>query len=267
MKTVERALEALEVLARMPEGLSLTEASDRLREAVPTTHRLLSTLARAGFAAQDPESKRYGLGPAILRLAQSYERQNDLARVAQLVLDDLTEQTQESSFVTQQVGGAAIVVAKADSPHALRFYMGLGQRMPYHAAASARAILAYTEPSVADELLMAEGLEAYTTVTPTTLAAARAELARVREQGFAVCNEELEVGVTALSVPVLNARGGVAASVTVVAPGHRLLDDQQTRVLALLKAAGRRIAEAIGLDGSVARTYYALGPEVQGTRR
>lgn len=246
MRVVDRALRLLDVLAERGDSVGVTQLSEQLGVPASTLHRLLGVLVRHGLVVQETASRRYGLGPGVLRLAQSYLQGNLLVSAAQPFLASLRSRLQETVFLTALVGDDAICVASAESPRPLQFYMRIGQRMPYHAAASARAILAYRSPEEITRALGQEALERFTRATHTTAGEVRAELARVRAQGYAVCAEEMEVGITAVSAPVRDRSGTAIASVTVVAPSERLAGAQQSLAAAAVRATADAISEALG---------------------
>jgi DNA-binding IclR family transcriptional regulator len=262
MKVLERTLAVLEELAVQPSGLGVRELSDRLAEAPATIHRVLAVLVGRNFLSQDSETKRYRLGPAALRIGHAYQEQNTLIRIARPILNQLTAQTLESSFVTEMIGTDAICIVTADSPRQLRFFMRPGQRMPFHAAASARAILAFQPEVVAQELLGREAIEPFTAFTPGTVLQVTKELVRVRQQGYAVCDEEMEIGVTAVSVPIRNASEGVMGSVTIVGPHHRL-NDYRDQTVELLKGSAAMISQGLGLSPSRVAAIYGAASQAE----
>lgn len=246
VRVVDRTLELLEALSADGSGVGVTKLAEQLGDAPSTVHRLLTVLARHRLVVQDVDSKRYRLGPGVLPLGEAYLRQNTLITLAQPHLAHLRSRTLESVFLTEYVNGDAICVATAESPRPLRFFMRVGQRMPYHAAASARAILAFRPAKEAEDLLRHEALQRFTDTTPTTINAVLAELERVREDGYAACDEEMEVGVSALSVPIRNAAAEVIASLSIVAPQQRLAGEHRDAAVQLLLQQAQDISTALG---------------------
>lgn len=247
MRAIERAFRLLDVLSEQEGSVGIIELSERVGLPPSTLHRLLGVLIDLGFAVQEPASRRYRLGPGVLRLAKGYLQQNTLIAAAQPYLMELRSRVQETVFLTALVGDDAICVATAESPRPLRFFMRVGQRMPYHAAASARAILAYRPLPERERLLRRDLPNRFTDVTPTSVEEVMRELDRIRAQGFAVCAEEMEVGVTALAAPVRDAAGEVIASVTIVAPTMRFSSaTRREEGLAELRASAAAISSALG---------------------
>ncbi len=246
MQAIQRTFQLLQLLGEQGKSVGVLHLSEQLHLPASTLHRLLSTLVEHGFVVQEADSRHYRLGPAVLRLAQQYLRENPLVSVAQHHLDSLCLTTGETTFLTVLLGDDAVCMATAESPRHLRFFMRVGQRMPYHAAASARAILAYQPESEVERLLRREGLEPFTQSTHRTVDDVMQELRSIRGRGFAICDEELERGVTAIAAPVRDASADVVASVAVVGPSERLQEERRTEILGPVLETTTRISESLG---------------------
>ena len=222
MRVVVRTVEVLEFLSEHPEGIGVMKLADALGEAPPTVHRVLATLLSLGYVTQDPVSRRYLLGAAVMRLGQAFLQRDNLVASGSPFLRDLAARTLESVFLNELIGDDVVCVASAESPRPLSIYMKVGQRTPYHAGSSARAILAYQPPERQRLLLEKERRQRFTPLTPITVADALSELERTRSRGYALCDQEMEEGITAVSVPIRDAEGRVTASLTIVGPQDRL---------------------------------------------
>jgi DNA-binding IclR family transcriptional regulator len=251
MRLVRRTLEALEVLGAHAEGLGVTRLGELLGEPPSSVHRLLAVLVATGYVTRD--ERRYRLGFKVLRLGQAYQRRNELVAVGKPHIGDLSARTLESVFLSELIGDDTICVASAESPRPLSFYMRLGERTPYHAASSARAILAFQPDAVQIRLMQQEQLERFTTRTPITVAEALAEVQRTAVRGYAICDQEMEYGITALSAPIRDAEGLVSASVTLVAPQDRLVGAHRETVAAMLLTTAAAISTDLGHRTPVAR--------------
>jgi DNA-binding IclR family transcriptional regulator len=245
MQLVRRTLRVLEILADYPDGVGVTKLALLLQEPPSSVHRILGVLTESGYAIQD-DSRRYRLGPQVLALGKAYERGSHLVAVAKRHIARLSAETLESVFVSEQIGADAICVAGQVSARPVSLNMRLGARTPYHASASARAILAFQPAERQIRLLQAERMERYTDRTPTTVADALAELRLTAERGYAYCDQEREPGVSAISAPIRGVDGGVFASVTIVAPQDRLTDDGHKRIAELLLITAAQISTELG---------------------
>lgn len=251
MRLVARTLDVLELLAEHPDGLGVMKIAEVLGAAPSSVHRLLAVLAGRGYVVQADGSHRYRLGNAVLRLGQAYQHRNRLIAVATPYLAQLSARTLESVFLSELNRDHVICVASAESPRPLSFYMRIGARTPYHAASSARSILAFHPRDRQEALLQAEKMLRFTEFTPVTVADALAELVRTRERGYAICDQEMENGITALSAPIRTENGEVTASLTLVAPQDRLAGDARDLTARLLIDTASAISRDLGFSQEV----------------
>lgn len=254
MELVDRAFRVLEALSDAPSGLGVSFLSDQLTLPLSSTHRLLVALSGRGLVRQDVDSKRYRLGPGVLRLRDAYLAQTGVAEQALPHLRTLTEQLHETSFLTILDAGQAICVRAVESRRQLNFFMRPGHAMPLHCTASAKAILAFLAPDEAARLLSQQPLQSFTVHTPTRLEAVLAQLELIRQDGFAVSEGELDEGVTAVAAPLRSTGGRPVGSITVLAPSERLGLARRDVALARLLESAARASTELGFGGSGAPT-------------
>jgi IclR family acetate operon transcriptional repressor len=262
MGTVDRVLALLHALGNQNGPVSISQLADELGGPPSTLHRLLALLTQHSLVVQDDETRKYRLGPGVLRLSEAYVRSNSLITVAQRHLGDLRARTQESVFLTEYINGDPVCVATAQSPRPLSYFIRVGQRMPYHAAASARAILAFRPAKECEMLLRSEAIDRFTHLTPLTLQDALLEISRTQQQGYAVCDEEMETGVTAIAAPILDATDTSVGSLAVVAPAGRLAGERRSMTAELVMEHALRISRELGSkrETLVGRVQPGLGP-------
>lgn len=244
MIAIERSIRILKVLSDCADGASVTELSDAMDAPASSVHRLLRVLVDEGFVVQEPKSRQYSIGPEALGLSRAYLSGRSFVAEARPYLEWLTEASGETTFATSVVGSVPICVAIAECDRPLRLFINIGQQMPYHAAASARAILAFVDPAAAEKRLDEAPLTAFTRATPTSSAEVMSMLPRIRRQGYAICERELDEHVTAVSAPIRAASGDVRESVTIVGPAERLEGEQRKVAARLVKEAAQRITAA-----------------------
>jgi DNA-binding IclR family transcriptional regulator len=155
----------------------------------------------------------------------------------------LRDETHECCFVSMLVDQQVVCLQtmESDNPHRARFYHRPGQIMPIHASAAGKAIVAFQPPAVQDEILAQMKLERFTPRTIVSLDDFRTCLRTVKERGFALCEEELELGVSAAAAPIADLQGRVRASVTAVAPTVRIQNGLEDGLIASLQAAARQM--------------------------
>ena len=255
MKVVDRSLRVLDGLASQPDGIGVTRLATLLGEPAPTVHRVLGVLVQHSLARRDAESRRYYLGPRVLALGHAYARSHPLVSVAQASLSMLRDATSESAFLAELIDDSVICTAAAESNRPLRFLARVGQVMPLHAAASARAILAFRGSEEVDRLLKVGQSRRPAGDASFGTGDLAAILAVVRRTGFAVCDQEIEPEVTAVSVPIFRAPGWADASLTIVAPSHRMPHDIRPSVAKTLVDAARAISVSMGFQASTNRGH------------
>lgn len=246
VEVLVRALDVLNAVASARSGRTLQELHDQLDIPVGSLHRILGTLDQGGYLRRSPVTKRYFVGRAARALSGVTGPAS--ARLVQpppaLVEAGIT--TGETAFLTELVGDVPVCVSIVEAEHPLRLFVRIGQEMPLHAAASSRAILAHLDEAVARTLLTGSApLTGYTEGTPREVEDVIRVLKEVRSRGYAVCDNELDPNVWAVSAPIRDGDDRVTSSVTVTAPWARV-DDAATRegaTRAVLRAADALSAE------------------------
>ena len=222
MQVVVRALSVLRELAPRPGGLGLADLAARLDVPQGSMHRLLAVLEGEHFVSRSPSNRRYFLGPAARQLTEDNTRHNALLVTPHPAIAVAAQHSGETVFLTELIGNRAVCVSLVESRHPLRLFVQVGQAMPLHAAASARALLADRDPDEIRRLCATRSLTPYTAETVTDVEVLIEHLAVVRARGYDVCDDELEHGVWAVSAPVRASTGRVVASVTMAAPAYRV---------------------------------------------
>ena len=234
VQSVDRALLLLELLAQSGGRLPISDLSARSGLSLGTVHRLLASLSARGYVRQDAD-RRYALGTALLPLGDAATRL--LSSWAMPFLHQLAEACGETSNLAVLEDDHVIYVAQAPGRHRMRMFTEVGRRVLPHSTAVGKVLLAWQDDEQVRRIVTRLGLPPRTPSTLTTMGALRAELAGVRERGWAVDDEEEELGVRCLAVPVGPGRGAVA-SVSVSAPATRLEVGQPDVVAALQRIAG-----------------------------
>lgn len=234
VQSVERALEVLEALATAGGAIGVTEIARRVGLPQGTTHRLLLTLAARGYARRETDRK-YAVGVAALHLGDAAYR--ELTTVAEQHLPRLVELSGETSNLALLEGDRMVYVAQSPSPHTLRIFAEVGRRVPVHSTSVGKAVLAAMPPEQARTVMAGLRLDPCTPHTASTVTELAERVSRAREDGFAVDDEEQEVGVRCVGVALPQVRGlHVAASVS--GPSDRF-------TLARAREVGARLPQAV----------------------
>lgn len=200
--------------------LSIADVSKRTGLDRATARRCLLTLSSLGFA--DYDGKFFSLTQRVLRLGHSYLTATPLLRVVQPFLEHLAETTGESASVSVLDGADILYVGRASQKRVMSINLNPGSRLPAYCSSMGRVLLAALPPSEARAVLKASEIKANTEFTKTDLTALIEELARVREQGYAVIDQELEIGLRSIAIPLLRADGKVVAALNIGAQAARV---------------------------------------------
>src|SRR5438045_4647190 len=216
IRSVDRAVAILDVLA-VGGGKAGSEVALELGVHRSTALRLLATLERHGLVERDQRTAKYRLGGRLVQLASAVRGEADLRLVARPVCEALARSVGETVTLDVLDGDEIVPVEQATGSTSVVSVNWLGTRSPAHCAASGKVILAFGPEEVRVRFL-ARPLERRTPHTLAGRAELEAQLAQVREAGFARTFEELEVGLNAVAAAVRNSGGEVIAAVDVSGP-------------------------------------------------
>ena len=243
VQSVDRALTILEVLARIGEA-GVTEIAAELGVHKSTAFRLVTTLEGHRLVEQTVDRGKYRLGVGLLRLAGATTARLDLVQEARPVCRQLAADTGETVNIAVLSESSALYLDQVAGSSALQPHNWVGQHIPLHATSNGKVLLSGLDDAALDEVLGA--LSRYTSLTITRKSLLREELALVREQGYAVAVDELEVGLTAAAAPIRNAHGDVVASMSVSGPTFRLSSERVKGVLPQLLDAALEVSHRLG---------------------
>lgn len=248
--TVERAADILLHFTETSQpDLGVTEIADALGLSKAAVHRVLASLRGRGFIHLDENSRRYSLGVSAMKLGQSYLERIDLRRVARPYLERLSQRTNETTTLSVPSGpDSRIYVDQVTPDRAIIMAVPLGVPQPLHAGASSRALLAFAPPERREAYLSDAPLPPLTPETITDPDALRADLGRVREQGWAHSVAERRTGAAAVAAPVLGHDGVPRAVVSVCGPLERFSAEFDACRAALLETT-RALSTTFGWAG------------------
>jgi DNA-binding IclR family transcriptional regulator len=249
LRSVDRAIAVLKAFSEEGPELGVTELSQRLKLPKSTVYRLLASLQREGVVDQDPETEKYHLGIELVHLAGLVLRQIDVRQVARLYLRSLAEASEETVNLTVLTGGGKVInIDGITSPRMVRNVGWVGRAMLPHCISSGKALLAYL-PQQRLERILTKALPRFTEKTITDPILLQEELERVRQQGYAVAQEELEVGLSAVAAPIWNHEGEVVAAVSVSGPSFRLSSEKMSELAELTRRTANEISHQLGYVG------------------
>jgi IclR family transcriptional regulator, pca regulon regulatory protein len=221
---LEKGLAVIDAFDQQRPRLTIAEVAERTGMTRAAARRYLITLTHLGYVSQD--RKMFALTPKVLRLAQSYMHSARLPRVLQPELHRLAFTLREATSAGVLDGDDVICVAAIGAGRLISCALQPGTRVPAHCTSNGRVLLAALPPPAVDAWIARQSLPALTPHTLTQPEQLRTEIARVRLQGHACVDQEFELGLRTLSVPLRNYRGDTVAAINVSAHAARLTMDE-----------------------------------------
>ena len=219
--TIERAAEVLFLLAAKQGTIGVTEISKELEISKAVVHRIVTSLCEHDLVSADLVTRRYSLGPGVLRLSAAYLDNLDVHSMALDAMHRLSATTNETATLSVRNGDKRVYVDQVTPSREVKMTVQLAAAFPLHAGASSKAFLAWLSPEDIDGYLAGSALEALTDATIVSESDLRTELKRIREQGFAVSLGERQVGACSVAAPVLDQQHRPVAVISVWGPGER----------------------------------------------
>lgn len=236
VQSVDRAFGLLEAVAEAGGSARLSELAASTGLPLPTIHRLLRALVSNGYLRQEA-SRSYALGPRLIPLGERAARM--LGSWAIPHLSELVAQIGETANLAMFEGDLVIYVAQVPSAHSMRMFTEVGRRVSAHSTGVGKALLSQLPDDEVIDLLGRTGMPARTERTLTTPETLLADLAKVRDRGWAMDDAEYEAGVCCLAMPVPDAPARVAISIS--GPSSRVTAERVGTILPVLGQVSRRL--------------------------
>jgi DNA-binding IclR family transcriptional regulator len=246
---VERALNILENVAHRREGLTNSEISRKLAIPKSSASYILRTLERRGYLRRDAETSRYKLGLKILSLGGDAQSNLDIADVALPFMRALVERVHLTAHLAVLDQGEAVYIEKVEAPGFFKVNTWVGRRMYLHSTSVGKALLAWLPKQEMEAIVRQQGMKKRTPKTINTMSRLLADLDLVREQGYAVDNEENSLGARCLGAPISDAAGNVAAALGVSGTLTQVDEENLPRIVDALKESARRISRQLMRSG------------------
>ncbi|UYM06753.1 IclR family transcriptional regulator [Solicola gregarius] len=239
VQSLERGLSVIRAFSARNPRMTLSQVAKETGLTRATARRFLHTLVSLGYTATD--GREFWLRPHVLELGYAYLSSISLPELATPHLRLLVDKVDESSSVSVLDGADVVYVARVPTRRIMTVSISVGTRFPAYATSMGRVLLAGAPPERVDELLADTEFEALTPKTITTIDKLVAELDRVRERGWAMVDQELELGLRSIAAPIRDAGGRTVAAVNVSASatGGTAADVRKRLLPPLLEAAAQ----------------------------
>lgn len=245
-QSVIRASAILKALGQNPSPTGLMELSHQVGLSPSTVYRLLVTLQSQGLVEQEPLMGKYSLGTELLILGSIALGQKVPEEVSQVWMERLAAEVGENVNLGILYEGKVVYVKHIESQEVLRPVQRVGVVAPAHSTAQGKILLAYLPEEELDKIIKTHGLEARTPKTIISPQKLKEHLAQIRAQGYSVDNEEYNLGIRCLAVPVRNHAGSVIASLSVSGPSTRWNQEKMEAYKKIICEAGLAISRSLG---------------------
>jgi len=242
---VERALAILEAVAQESKGLSNAEISRKLQIPKSSASYILRTLEAQNYLTR-ADSGKYKVGLKILSLSRGALSDLDVRGVALPIMRHLMEKTSLTCHLAILDGPEAVYIEKVEPPGFIRMDTWVGRRMRVHATSVGKALVAYISQERLEKIISERPMEKRTPKTITTLPRLSKELEKVRAQGYAVDDEENNLGARCVGAPVFNQQGAIEASVGLSGTIGQVNSQTMPRIVEALKDAARHVSMQLG---------------------
>lgn len=244
VNSLARGLEVIRVFTRHKPKMTLSEVAQATGMTRASVRRFLLTLVREGYV--EATGRHFSLRPKVLELGFSVLSSMDIWSIAQPIMNDLAERIQESCFAAVLDDDAVIYVARASSNRVVNVGINIGSRVPAYCVSTGRVLLAALPEPEFHAYLDRVKLDKITPNTVTSKVKLRSAIEEARRQGWAIVDQEMEIGLRSLSVPIRDRTQQVVAALNVCCPSARVTpEEMRSRILTELLDASQRITMAL----------------------
>lgn len=244
MNSSEKMVALLKLLGQAPYVHSVTDLGEKIECTKSGTHKILSTLVQSGLAAQTGNHK-YTLGPVVYILGKTYEEKIGLSKMVKPYLVRLRDLTGENASFSMLINGKANLVYREESLQMVRVAGSVGQERPLYAGATGKVLGAFQDEKQIRKRVMEEPLVAFTENTITSPQALLDEYAKIREQGYAISDGELNIETIGIGAPIHDESGNVWGAISVGAPRMRVDEASKERYIFLVKEIAEEMSVAL----------------------
>ncbi len=242
MMSLARGLNVVQAFTQQHQQMTISQLSVKTGLSRAAVRRCLYTLAKLGFAGTE-DGSRYSLRPRMLTLSHSFTASNALSTAAQPILERMSATYHESFSVATLDGDDIVYVARTTVARVMSVDLHIGSRLPAYCTSMGRILLAHLPSDQLEAYLGRVDLIAHTPRTLVSVDKLRVMLRTIRRNGWALCDQEFEVGLRSLAVPVHASTGRVVATLNLSGSAPRLSTlDMQTRFLSHLRAAANELS-------------------------
>ncbi len=241
MTSLARGLLVIQTFTPQSPQMTISQLSAKTGLSRAAVRRCLYTLSKLGFAGVE-DGSRYALRPRMLTLSNTYSASNSLSTAAQPILERMSTNLHESFSVATLDGDEIVYIARSTVSRVMSDDLHIGSRLPAYCTSMGRVLLAYLPAEQLEQYLARVELTAHTPRTVSSVEKLRLALRNVRRHGYALVDQEYEIGLRSLAVPVYSPNGRVVATINLSGSAPRIsVYEMQTRFLPHLRTAATEL--------------------------
>ncbi|MBM7840696.1 DNA-binding IclR family transcriptional regulator [Alkalihalobacillus xiaoxiensis] len=249
VQSVTRALSILNVLAEHPNGIKITSLAKELDLSKATVHRLLTTLITENFVRQDPDTERYKMGYQIVSLATHFLSNSEMIEIAKPHLKQLSIDINETVHLCIEDQGQVLYIDKIESTQPIALYSRIGTRAPMYCTAVGKVLLSGMPDERYEKIVAETTFEKITSHTLLSPELLEREMKQVKEEQFAIDEQEITEGVRCVALPLFNFKGDIVASFSVAGPINRVTKQFiHETLIEKMKQTSATISRELGFD-------------------
>jgi len=247
VQSLERVFEIISVIENSETGMCSVSKLSKTTDLPPSTiHRILRVLLKHKYVYQDRNTKKYRLGSRFVELGLQTRDSLNIREIALPVMENLTKDTNETSYLTIQNNFYGIYIEKVETNQSLKLYEPLGDVIPLHAGASRKVILAHMPENYVDQMHNKGLLIFRTKKTVTDSRALKKQLLEIRKKGVAITKGENYDDAIGIAAVFKDSEGYIGGSISIAGPVSRIKGDKIEKYTILVKESARQLSRLLG---------------------
>jgi IclR family transcriptional regulator, KDG regulon repressor len=245
---IDRAAQILDCFGFDHQELSVSEIGAKTGLHRSTAHRILMALEYNDLIKQNPSTGKYHLGIKLFKLGHQAVSQLNLREICRPFLSRLMNDTKETIHLAVLDDDQVLYLDKVEGPHALRMPSRVGRYIPTYCTSLGKAMLSCLDDQEVKSILRRQTLKPHTENTVKNINQLLADLGSVRKRGYAVDNEEIEIGLRCVGAPLRDYTGGMVGAISVAAPSARLSEKNTPVIGRMVIAIAAGISQKLGFE-------------------
>nr|WP_312577838.1 IclR family transcriptional regulator [Sedimentibacter sp.] len=245
VQSVDRAISILKCFSEGRRELKLSEIADELGLNKSTVHGIINTLKHHGLIDQDEKTQKYRLGIYLIGLGELVVRSIDDRAIGYPIIEEMCRKLKETIHVGVLDCTDIVYIDKKECDNSIKISTKIGSRHPAYCTADGKVMLAYLDLNKQMRIIP-DSIPKFTPNTITDKSDIIKELAKIKEKGYAIDNEEYETGLVCVAAPVFDHSGAVKYGISITGPTIRMTEEKIVEIIDVLKEAAHKISVEIG---------------------